>query len=79
MEPQLIGYRFHFDEAANRMAVTAVHPDSVSLELQMDDQEIETITALESNASSDGKASHAAGFRFCSARLQPDPNREVPQ
>jgi hypothetical protein len=36
LEPQLIGYGFHFDEAAGRMTVTAVHPDSASLELHME-------------------------------------------
>lgn len=36
LEPQLIGYGFHFDEAANRMVVTAVHPDSASLERHME-------------------------------------------
>jgi hypothetical protein len=36
LEPQLIGYGFHFDEAANRMTVTAIHPDSASLELHIE-------------------------------------------
>lgn len=36
LEPQLIGYGFHFDEAAGRMTVTAVHPGSASLELHME-------------------------------------------
>lgn len=35
-EPQLIAYGFHLDEAAGRMTVTAVHPDSASLELHME-------------------------------------------
>ncbi len=35
-EPQLIAYRFHLDEAAARMTVVAVHPDSASLELHME-------------------------------------------
>jgi hypothetical protein len=35
-EPQLIAYGFHVDEGRGRMAVTAVHPDSASLELHMD-------------------------------------------
>jgi hypothetical protein len=36
LEPQLIGYGFYFDDAANQMTVTAVHPDSASLELHME-------------------------------------------
>jgi hypothetical protein len=36
LEPELIGYGFHFDEAAGRMTVTAVHPGSASLELHME-------------------------------------------
>jgi len=36
LEPQLISYGFHFDETAHRMTVTAVHPDSASLELHME-------------------------------------------
>lgn len=35
-EPQLIAYGFHIDEAASKMTVVAVHPDSASLELHMD-------------------------------------------
>jgi hypothetical protein len=35
-EPQLITYGFHLDEAARLMTVTAVHPDSASLELHME-------------------------------------------
>jgi hypothetical protein len=35
-EPQLIAYGFHLDEEASRMTVTAVHPDSASLELHME-------------------------------------------
>lgn len=35
-EPQLIAYGFHLDEARGRMAVTAVHPDSASLELHLE-------------------------------------------
>jgi hypothetical protein len=35
-EPQLIAYGFHIDEAASKMIVVAVHPDSASLELHMD-------------------------------------------
>jgi hypothetical protein len=35
-EPRLIAYGFHLDEDAGRMTVTAVHPDSASLELHMD-------------------------------------------
>jgi hypothetical protein len=34
-EPQLIAYGFHLDEEAGRMTVTAVHPDSASLELHL--------------------------------------------
>jgi hypothetical protein len=36
LEPQLIAYGFHFDEAGTRMTVTAVHPDSASLELHLE-------------------------------------------
>ena len=36
LEPQLIAYGFHLDEEAGRMTVTAVHPDSASLELHME-------------------------------------------
>jgi hypothetical protein len=35
-EPQLIMYGFYLDEAAAKMTVVAVHPDSASLELHMD-------------------------------------------
>lgn len=35
-EPQLIAYGFHLDEAAGRMTVTAVHPDSASLEVHLE-------------------------------------------
>jgi hypothetical protein len=35
-EPQLIAYGFHLDEDHGRMTVTAVHPDSASLELHME-------------------------------------------
>jgi hypothetical protein len=35
-EPQLIAYGFHLDADAHRMTVTAVHPDSASLELHLD-------------------------------------------
>jgi hypothetical protein len=35
-EPQLIAYGFHLDEDAGRMTVTAVHPDSASLELHLE-------------------------------------------
>jgi hypothetical protein len=35
-EPQLIAYGFHIDEVRGRMAVTAVHPDSASLELHLE-------------------------------------------
>lgn len=34
-EPQLIAYGFHLDVEAGRMTVTAVHPDSASLELHL--------------------------------------------
>lgn len=34
-EPQLIAYGFHLDVERARMTVTAVHPDSDSLELHM--------------------------------------------
>jgi len=36
LEPQLVAYGFHIDEAASRMTVTAIHPDSASLELHME-------------------------------------------
>jgi hypothetical protein len=35
-EPQLITYGFYIDEAAAKMIVIAVHPDSASLELHLD-------------------------------------------
>ena len=35
-EPQLIAYGFHLDEDSARMTVTAVHPDSASLELHLE-------------------------------------------
>jgi hypothetical protein len=35
-EPQLISYGFYIDEAAAKLTVVAVHPDSASLELHMD-------------------------------------------
>ena len=35
-EPRLIAYGFHLDEDAARMTVTAVHPDSASLELHLE-------------------------------------------
>lgn len=35
-EPQLIAYGFHIDDVRGRMAVTAVHPDSASLELHLE-------------------------------------------
>ena len=35
-EPQLISYGFYIDEAASKMTVVAVHPDSASLELHLD-------------------------------------------
>ncbi|HUS23028.1 MAG TPA: hypothetical protein VMZ66_13570 [Aeromicrobium sp.] len=35
LEPQLMAYGFHFDDDAGRMTVTAVHPDSASLELHL--------------------------------------------
>jgi hypothetical protein len=35
-EPQLIAYGFHLDEDAGEMTVTAVHPDSASLELHLE-------------------------------------------
>ena len=35
-EPQLITYGFYIDEAAAKMTVVAVHPDSASMELHMD-------------------------------------------
>lgn len=34
-EPQLIAYGFHLDDVRGRMDVTAVHPDSASLELHL--------------------------------------------
>ncbi|MFD1504309.1 hypothetical protein FE374_04505 [Georgenia yuyongxinii] len=36
LEPQLIAYGFHLDEEAGHMTVTAVHPDSASLEFHME-------------------------------------------
>jgi len=36
LEPQLIAYGFHLDEKAATMTVTAVHPDSASLELHLE-------------------------------------------
>ena len=35
-EPQLIAYGFHIDEERAQMTVTAVHPDSASLELHLE-------------------------------------------
>jgi hypothetical protein len=35
-EPRLIAYGFYLDEDAARMTVTAVHPDSASLELHLE-------------------------------------------
>jgi hypothetical protein len=35
-EPRLIAYGFYLDEDARRMTVTAVHPDSASLELHLE-------------------------------------------
>ena len=35
-EPRLFAYGFHLDEDAGRMTVTAVHPDSESLELHLE-------------------------------------------
>ena len=35
-EPQLLAYGFHLDEDLGRMTVTAVHPDSASLELHLE-------------------------------------------
>jgi hypothetical protein len=35
-EPQLVAYGFYIDEERGRMTVTAVHPDSASLELHME-------------------------------------------
>jgi hypothetical protein len=35
-EPQLIAYAFYLDEAATRMTVFALHPDSASLEYHME-------------------------------------------
>ncbi len=35
-EPRLLSYGFYIDEAAAKMTVVAVHPDSASLELHMD-------------------------------------------
>ena len=34
--PRLIAYGFHLDEDAGRMTVTAVHPDSASLEMHLE-------------------------------------------
>ncbi len=36
LEPRLVAYGFHLDEAGGRMTVTAVHPDSRSLELHLE-------------------------------------------
>ena len=36
LEPRLIAYGFHLDAASGRMTVTAVHPDSDSLELHLE-------------------------------------------
>lgn len=36
LEPQLIAYGFHFDDGAGQMTVTAIHPDSASLEMHME-------------------------------------------
>jgi hypothetical protein len=36
LEPQLIAYGFHLDEDAATMTVTAIHPDSASLELHLE-------------------------------------------
>ena len=36
LEPRLLAYGFHIDEAARRLTVTAVHPDSRSLELHLE-------------------------------------------
>ena len=35
-EPRLVTYGFHLNEEAREMTVTAVHPDSASLELHME-------------------------------------------
>lgn len=35
-EPRLLAYGFHLDEGGSQMTVTAVHPDSASLELHME-------------------------------------------
>jgi hypothetical protein len=35
-EPQLIMYGFYFDDAAAKMTVLAVHPDSASLEIHLE-------------------------------------------
>jgi len=35
-EPRLLAYGFHLDEEAGLMTVTAVHPDSASLELHLE-------------------------------------------
>jgi hypothetical protein len=35
-EPRLLAYGFHLDEEHGRMTVTAVHPDSASLELHLE-------------------------------------------
>jgi len=36
LEPRLIAYGFHLDAASGRMTVTAVHPDTRSLELHLE-------------------------------------------
>ena len=36
LEPRLVAYGFHLDEVTGRMTVTAVHPDSRSLELHLE-------------------------------------------
>ena len=35
LEPRLIAYGFHIDDAARKMTVVAIHPDSASLELHL--------------------------------------------
>ena len=35
-EPRLVAYGFHLDDEAGRMTVTAIHPDSTSLELHLE-------------------------------------------
>jgi len=35
-EPRLLAYGFYIDEAAGKMTVVAVHPDSASLELHLE-------------------------------------------